>query len=30
MNSLFEDFCEYGMGMQIAHRKIRERLAALM
>ncbi len=30
MNSLFEDFCEYGLGMQIAHRKIRERLAALM
>ncbi len=29
-NSLFEDFCEYGLGMQIAHRKIRERLAALM
>ena len=28
-NSLFEDFCEYGLGMQIAHRKIRERLAAL-
>ena len=30
MNSLFEDFCEYGLGMQIAHRKLRERLAALM
>ena len=29
-NSLFEDFCEYGLGMQIAHRKIRERLANLM
>jgi len=29
-NSLFEDFCEYGLGMQIAHRKMRERLAALM
>ncbi len=29
-NSLFEDFCEYGLGMQIAHRKIKERLAALM
>ena len=29
-NSLFEDFCEYGLGMQIAHRKLRERLAALM
>ena len=29
-NSLFEDFCEYGLGMQIAHRKLRERIAALM
>lgn len=29
-NSLFEDFCEYGLGMQIAHRKLRERLARLM
>ncbi|MCQ2323670.1 MAG: pyruvate:ferredoxin (flavodoxin) oxidoreductase [Paludibacteraceae bacterium] len=29
-NSLFEDFCEYGLGMQIAHRKIKERLARLM
>ncbi|MCQ2311765.1 MAG: pyruvate:ferredoxin (flavodoxin) oxidoreductase, partial [Paludibacteraceae bacterium] len=29
-NSLFEDFCEYGLGMQIAHRKIKERLANLM
>ncbi|MCQ2339907.1 MAG: pyruvate:ferredoxin (flavodoxin) oxidoreductase [Paludibacteraceae bacterium] len=29
-NSLFEDFCEYGLGMQIAHRKIKERLTALM
>ncbi len=29
-NSLFEDFCEYGLGMQIAHRKIRERIARLM
>lgn len=28
-NSLFEDFCEYGLGMEIAHRKIRERLTAL-
>ena len=28
-NSLFEDFCEYGLGMQIAHRKMRERLANL-
>ena len=29
-NSLFEDFCEYGLGMQIAHRKLRERIARLM
>ena len=29
-NSLFEDFCEYGMGMQLAHRKIKERIARLM
>ncbi len=29
-NSLFEDFCEYGLGMQIAHRKIRERLEKVM
>ena len=29
-NSLFEDFCEYGLGMQIAHRKIKERLVRLM
>ncbi len=29
-NSLFEDFCEYGLGMQIAHRKMKERLTALM
>ncbi|MBQ0119188.1 MAG: pyruvate:ferredoxin (flavodoxin) oxidoreductase [Bacteroidales bacterium] len=29
-NSLFEDFCEYGLGMQIAHRKIKERLERLM
>ena len=29
-NSLFEDFCEYGLGMQIAHRKMRERIARLM
>ncbi|MCQ2347861.1 MAG: pyruvate:ferredoxin (flavodoxin) oxidoreductase [Paludibacteraceae bacterium] len=29
-NSLFEDFCEYGLGMQIAHRKMKERLANLM
>ncbi len=29
-NSLFEDFCEYGLGMEIAHRKMRERLESLM
>ncbi len=29
-NSLFEDFCEYGLGMQIAHKKIKARLARLM
>ena len=29
-NSLFEDFCEYGLGMQIAHRKMKERLVHLM
>ncbi len=29
-NSLFEDFCEYGLGMQIAHRKMKERLVNLM
>ncbi len=29
-NSLFEDFCEYGLGMQIAHRKMKERLTTLM
>ena len=29
-NSLFEDFCEYGLGMQIAHKKMKERLARLM
>ena len=29
-NSLFEDFCEYGLGMQIAHKKIKERIARLM
>ncbi len=29
-NSLFEDFCEYGLGMQVAHRKIKERLVSLM
>jgi len=25
-NSLFEDFCEYGFGMQLAHDKMRERI----
>ena len=29
-NSLFEDFCEFGMGMVIANEKMRERLEALM
>ncbi len=29
-NSLFEDFCEYGLGMQIAHKKMQERLTRLM
>ena len=29
-NSLFEDFCEYGLGMQIAHKKMKERLVRLM
>ena len=29
-NSLFEDFCEYGMGMELANRKIRERIKKLM
>ena len=29
-NSLFEDFCEFGLGMQIASEKMRERLAELM
>ena len=29
-NSLFEDFCEYGMGMQLANRKMRMRLERLM
>jgi len=29
-NSLFEDFCEFGMGMQLANRKMRERLVKLM
>jgi pyruvate-ferredoxin/flavodoxin oxidoreductase len=29
-NSLFEDFCEYGYGMQLAYEKMRERLVKLM
>ncbi len=29
-NSLFEDFCEFGMGMQMANEKMRERLVRLM
>ncbi|MDH6357872.1 pyruvate:ferredoxin (flavodoxin) oxidoreductase [Parabacteroides sp. PF5-9] len=29
-NSLFEDFCEFGMGMQLANEKMRERLVKLM
>ena len=29
-NSLFEDFCEYGMGMQLAYEKMVERLIRLM
>ncbi|MBP5318776.1 MAG: pyruvate:ferredoxin (flavodoxin) oxidoreductase [Paludibacteraceae bacterium] len=29
-NSLFEDFCEFGMGMQLANEKMRERLTQLM
>ncbi|MBP5500205.1 MAG: pyruvate:ferredoxin (flavodoxin) oxidoreductase [Bacteroidales bacterium] len=29
-NSLFEDFCEFGLGMAIAHKKIKERLVKLM
>ena len=29
-NSLFEDFCEFGLGMQIAHKKMQARLARLM
>ena len=29
-NSLFEDFCEYGMGMELANRKMRDRIARLM
>ena len=29
-NSLFEDFCEFGLGMELANEKIRERIAKLM
>ena len=29
-NSLFEDFCEFGLGMHLAEKKMRERLAGLM
>ena len=29
-NSLFEDFCEYGLGMEIANKKLKNRLARLM
>ena len=29
-NSLFEDFCEFGFGMELASEKMRERLAQLM
>ena len=29
-NSLFEDFCEFGLGMELANSKMRERLADLM
>ena len=29
-NSLFEDFCEFGMGMELANEKMRTRLAELM
>ncbi|NCA79831.1 MAG: pyruvate:ferredoxin (flavodoxin) oxidoreductase [Sphingobacteriia bacterium] len=29
-NSLFEDFCEYGLGMTLANDKMRERLVKLM
>jgi len=29
-NSLFEDFCEFALGMQIAHRKMKERIEILM
>jgi pyruvate-ferredoxin/flavodoxin oxidoreductase len=29
-NSLFEDFCEFGLGMELANKKFRERLVILM
>jgi len=29
-NSLFEDFCEYGLGMEIANKKIRTRIVKLL
>ena len=29
-NSLFEDFCEFGLGMELANKKMRARLAKLM
>ena len=29
-NSLFEDFCEFGMGMELANKKMRERIVRLM
>ncbi|MFA6812892.1 MAG: thiamine pyrophosphate-dependent enzyme, partial [Bacteroidaceae bacterium] len=29
-NSLFEDFCEFGLGMEIANEKMRERIESLM
>ena len=29
-NSLFEDFCEFGMGMELANKKMRERIVKLM
>ena len=28
-NSLFEDFCEFGLGMELAHEKMRERIVKL-
>jgi pyruvate-ferredoxin/flavodoxin oxidoreductase len=29
-NSLFEDFCEYGMGMVLANKKMKQRITALL